>query len=594
MLTPLNQIQSKKMAKSVFTIIVITILFGACKKSPETVANTTITSLPIPVATAVTGSVAGSVVDENNNPVANAQVLISGTVFTTDSKGFFNTSNITLDKYISTVTVTKTGYFKGIRSFSANATKNYVSIKLIPKTLAGTFASSTAGTINLSNNSQISFTANSINVKSTGTAYTGTVNVYASYIDPTSNDIGARVPGSFIGEDATQIYYLQSAGMIAVELESTAGEPLQLATGKPATVKLAIPASVQANATNTIDTWSLNDKGVWIKEGTATKNGAFYEMQVSHFSFWNCDHPTSSVYVTINIKDQNNNNLQNTVVRIKGSWGTAGGVTDSLGNVSGYIPANESLQLDLFSDVYSICNSLYTQTIGPFTTNTNLNVTATIPSQQTLTITGKVNNCAGAPVANGTAIIYSGFGSYFTNVVNGSFTLTIARCSGYPIPLQIIGIDNIAQQQSTAISFTATQNNTDVGTINACATSSNQFINYTIDGTNYVINSSVSGSTFSAYIYGLQTIIKGVESSSKKITIVATGTNVGTYPGRLDSALNAYPYVFSITGSLVTITTLPSVGEFIEGNFTLPFTPPPYGTPGTHTCTGTFRVRRTY
>lgn len=578
------------MIKSTLTLIVTIILLGSCKKSPEAVENITITSLPIPVATPVTGSVAGSVVDENNNPVANAQVSVSNTVYTTDSKGFFNTGSIALDKYISTVTVNKTGYFKAIRSFSANATKNYVSIKLIPKTLAGSFTSSASGTISLSNSSQILFAANSINIKSSGAAYSGTVNVYASYIDPTTSDIGARVPGSFIGEDATQIYFLQSAGMIAVELESSTGESLQLAPGKSATIKLAIPASLQANATGTIDTWSLNDKGVWIKEGTATKNGAFYEMQVSHFSFWNCDHPTSSVYINLNIKDQNNIVFQNTVLFLKASWGTTSGHTDSLGNASGYVPANEPLQLTL-AGIYTSCNNFYTQLIGPFTTNTNLNIIATVDPKYVLTVTGKVINCNGAPVTNGSIIIFSESQPYYTNIVNGGFTVNILHCAAFPISLQIIGIDNEAQQQSATMNFTASQNSTDVGTISSCSISSNQFVNYTVDGTNYIINSSVPGSTFQGTVSGA-TVIGGKENSSKKITIVAYGTSTGTYRAIIDSALNTIPNAIATSSATTSLTTIGPVGQFIEGTFNLPFTV--YPSSAIHTCTGSFRVRRTY
>ncbi len=236
------------------------------------------TGTPILPATPVTGSVSGIVTDENNAPVSNASVTIAGTTYLTDTQGFFNTGNLALDKYISTVQVTVPGYFKAIRSFCANPARNYVAIKLIPKTLAGSFSSTTGGSIALSNGSQISFTAGSIVNKSTGAPYTGTVRVYSAYIDPTSNDISARVPGSFIGQDNTNMYSLASAGMIAAELESDGGLPLQLATGQTAAVKLLIPSSVLGNAPASINTWSLDDRGIWKKEaGNATKNGNYYE-----------------------------------------------------------------------------------------------------------------------------------------------------------------------------------------------------------------------------------------------------------------------------------------------------------------------------
>jgi hypothetical protein len=582
--------------KTLLYILISIALFSSCKKNPA-VDNDTHPPTPIPVATSVNGSVSGIVVDENNDPVPYAQVIVSGTVFTTDSKGFFNTTKITLDKYISTVTVNKPGYFKAIRSFAANATKNYVSIKLIPKTLIGSFTGSAANTVSLANGTQISLLANSVNLKSSGVAYTGTVNVYASYIDPTSSDIGAKVPGNFIGEDASNIYYLQSAGMIAVELESATGESLQLATGKSANLKLAIPAILQSKAPATIDTWSLDDRGIWKKEGTATKNGTYYEMQVSHFSFWNCDRPANTIYLTLNIKDQTNHILANTWVKLTASgttnWGTTYGVTDSLGNVSGLVPANEALQMTLLSSVYKCSNPLYTQTIGPFAANADLTIIATVNPQQVLTISGTVNNCSGAPVTNGTAIVYAESRSFYTNVVNGSFSINITHCSAFPFAIQITAIDNTTQQQSSAITVTATQNIVDAGTINGCGISSNQFINYTVDGTNYVINSSITGSTFNAYIYGGQlTFIKANESISKNIFFTIAGINVGTYPARIDSSVNTFSKTYTLSGSSATFTTVGPVGQFIEGSFNLPFSQE--GSTINHICTGTFRVRRTY
>ncbi len=66
------------------------------------------------------------------------------------------------------------------------------------------------------------------------------------------------------------MYVLQSTGMIAVELEFFSAQSLQLATGKTAVVKMPIPTSLLAKAPPTINTWSLNEQGIWVKEGTAT------------------------------------------------------------------------------------------------------------------------------------------------------------------------------------------------------------------------------------------------------------------------------------------------------------------------------------
>ncbi|MFT3909774.1 MAG: carboxypeptidase-like regulatory domain-containing protein [Ferruginibacter sp.] len=456
-----------------------TIIFFACKKDiksdPEPVIPTT-NAFPIPAASPVTGSVSGLVVDENNQPVNNAEVRLGTLVTTTNTRGLFNFQTTTLDKYITTVTVTMPGYFKAYRSFCANPTKNYVSLKLLRRTLTGTINSSNAESISLSNNSTISFQANSVVVKATGAAYTGTVNVYAAYIDPTSTDINATVPGSFMAKDANNLYILASSGMMAVDLESATGEALQLAANKPATLKMFIPSSLLNKAPATIDTWSLNDQGIWIEEGTATKSGNYYEAQVTHFSFWNCDIPSNVVYLSLHIQDQNGIPLTNSLIELiappaASVWPVSSGLTDSLGNVSGLVPADYELTMNILPDAI-VCNTpLSTQTIGPFTAaNSTLTVAVTVPAAQQLTITGTVTDCSNQPLQNGTAFIYTGtYHYYITSIINGNYTISIAQsqCSAAN-GVEVTAINNSDGAQAVSGNIAVSGNSMAIPSLHVC------------------------------------------------------------------------------------------------------------------------------
>ncbi len=466
-------LRSMHSALLIFLFGMLTIV--SCKKDikNETENPTPGNPFAIPASTPVTGSVSGIVVDENNNPVSGAEVRLVSATTTTDSHGVFNFNNTTLDKYITTITVTNPGYFKAYRSFSANATRNYLNIKLIPKAIAGTINSANAEAVTLPNGSTLSFQANSMIVKSSGSLYTGSVNVFASYIDPTASDISASVPGSFMGSDGTSMYALQSTGMIAVELESSAGEALQIASGLPATMKLPIPSSLLNNAPATIDTWSLDENGVWKKEGTATKSGNYYEFQVSHFSFWNCDVPANAVYLTLHVQDQNGNPLVNTLVELTIPnnttwWASTYGITDSLGNVSGLVPAAQSLEMNIYANPYSCPSSLNTQTIGPFTSNTTLTVTATIPAANVLTVTGTATNCSSSPLQNGTAIIYTSQNMfYYATIANGTYSATITHCDAID-SISVTVIDNASNGVGTSGTVTVSGNSVTVPAVNAC------------------------------------------------------------------------------------------------------------------------------
>ena len=445
-----------------FVLIFISgmVFFSSCQKNID---ETIFVPLPepkfaIPAVTPVNGSVCGIVVDENNSPVPSAEVTHAGITYLADSKGFFDIKNVVLDKYVSTVTVNKTGYFKAIRSFSANATRNYVSIKLIPKTFAGNISASAGGVVSLSNGTSLTFQTSSFIVKNSGATYTGAVKVYASYIDPTSSDFSERVPGSMMGQDSANMFVLQSTGMIAVDLESPTGEALQLAAGKTANIKLPIPASLAGKAPATINTWSLDDRGVWKKEGMATRNGDSYDMQVTHFSFWNCDVPANAIYLTIHLTNQNNQPLSNTLVSLtipnnNTWWATTHGRTDSLGNVSGLVPSNLTLLMKVFPNGFNCPTPAYTQNIGPFSIDTTINISASIAAAQSITVTGTANACNNQPIPNGTAIIYTGlYGAVYTTIVNGIYSATILQCSALTsLSVRVFDFNTSAQAISGSV-----------------------------------------------------------------------------------------------------------------------------------------------
>jgi hypothetical protein len=539
---------------------------------------------PIPAASPVTGRITGIVVNENNVPVQNADVSFNGTTYQTDAKGLFHINNVVMDKYITTVTVNKTGYFKALRSFSATASRNYLSIKLIPKTLTGTVDASAGGAVNLSNGTTVNFQSNGIIVKSSGAAYTGTVNVYASYIDPTASDFATKVPGSMMGMDNANMYALQSTGMIAVDLESNSGQPLQLATA----IKLPIPASLTGKAPQTIDTWSLDDRGIWVKEGTAVRNGGFYEMQVSHFSFWNCDVPANAIYLTIHLHDQNNQPLSNTVVQLtipnnNTWWATTYGFTDSTGTVSGLVPADQALEMNAFVNVYSCFTPVTTQNIGPFSADTTINITATISASQYITISGTLNDCNNQPVQSGTASLLIGNYNYYSApVMNGAYSISVPYCSSSstatvwlldstsgafagPVNVSISGNTvNVPTQVACGVSQTA------LFTLYSCGIAGSYTAGIPLTSANVmsiVVNVQVPGAytISSAPANGIQFSASGNFTHVGLDTVILTGSgtpaNIGTYtitttsaagqacPSLLYVGPNVQPAVFTLGGS---------------------------------------------
>ena len=247
---------------------------------------------------------------------------------------------------------------------------------------------------------------------------------------------------------------LQTYGMIAVELEGSGGEKLNLAPGKPATITLPIPSSLQASAPATIPLWYFNDSlGIWKEEGTAAKQGNNYVGSVSHFSFWNCDVPANFINLKIILKNQNQELLPGYRVLLinKQTNSHAYGHTDSSGAVNGPVPINTPIEMV----VYNKCGTeLYKQTIGPFTADTDLGiVSVTTPTAASITVSGAVVACNQSPVTNGFVdFVLDGIG-YRAAINNGNFSITIQRCSATAADMYIIPTDAEASQQGQCVNY---------------------------------------------------------------------------------------------------------------------------------------------
>ena len=574
------------------------LLFVSCQKevsqtNPGTGGNTGTTVNPTPVQ----GSLTGKVVDNNNNAVSGALVKAGSNTATTDNRGLFRFNNIQLDKYSSLVTVEKSGFFKAYRVFSASANNtNFVKLKLLPKNLIGNIDAAAGGSVTLTDNSKITLPAAAVVVKSTNQSYAGSVKVYAAVIDPTSADIAQIVPGSFQGLDANNYrVLLKSFGMLAVELEGSSGEQLQIVSGKTAKLRFNIPSSLRSSAPATIPLWSVNEvTGLWKEEGSATKGADYYEGDVSHFSFWNCDVSSQTVYLEMTIATSDGPLTHVLVKLTRPNGATSYGFTDSSGHVGGLVPKNEALTLE----VMNTCNqAIYSQNVGPFSSGTNLGtITVTIPPINTLQITGSAVNCSNQPVTNGNVLVYFEGQLYPRPINNGNFSLTITRCSNSTGTLEVIAVDNAAGQQSaTPWTGSASTGTVSTGTLSACGTSTISNINYTVDGTNFSISSAVTGDSITAWSAGGTNqnylTVSGFRMSqpNENISFYSQANAVGTFPVQY-LTVNQYDSVNLISPFNINITTWGAPGQFIEGNFSGQIRD--IATNTLHNVSATFRVRR--
>jgi hypothetical protein len=564
-------------------LMAVMLVAGNCRKSELSLENNANTEITI--------SIAGRVLDKDNMPVGQAQVSAGSVTGTTDVNGYFRLNSVRTNKDAAYVKVEKLGYFPGSRTFVATSSSavNFVRIRLITKEHTGAFQSAAGGKVDLPAGGSITFQANGV-VDANNNSYSGTVNVSAFFIDPTDADFRSIMPGDLRGLNTSDRENgLQSFGMMAVEIRNTTGQKLQLASGKKATVRFPIPASISAQAPATILLWYFDEaKGLWKEEGSATKQGNEYVGEVSHFSFWNCDAPFPLVNFQAVVKDQNGAPVANALVIIKridnGSSGA--GITDSSGSVCGKIPANQPLELK----IQDRCNTvIHTQNIGPFSGNTNLGtITVTVNPPATVTISGTAVTCASTPVTNGYVNVYLEGMNYRTAVNNGNFSVTISRCSNTPVQAKVLAVDVAAGVLGTNTILNVSSGAVNAGQLVACGVTSTQFINYTLGSSNYAFAAPPDSILFYLSTHASANVLMGDDRGTNNLMLQYTGNSTGTFPLQFLSLKRGNKYYYGQTGN-INITQYGNAGDFVQGTFTTTVSDSTNNFP----MTGTFKALRT-
>jgi len=168
-------------------------------------------------------------------------------------------------------------------------------------------------------------------------------------------------PGEFRGTrtDGTTTA-IESFGFIDVELEVESGEPVQLADGVNATIKIKAPE----NAPTTIPMWHYDEyKAEWIEEGTGSLNGGFYSANVSHFTPWNWDRPYNQTSKIIGrVIDNEGNPIEGAVVIQKGiNFNFQNSTkTEEDGEFKLLTPESNRLEIEAFFDIYGSTKINYT------------------------------------------------------------------------------------------------------------------------------------------------------------------------------------------------------------------------------------------
>lgn len=448
--------------KILYSLFAFTLLFAiACRKDS---IITEATMEPTPPVITVETSVVGLVTDLSGNALEGALLTLGNSQTTSDENGYFKLSGLT-DSDNAIIKVEMNGYFDAWHAFQAfDEDIAQTTVRLTPRSNPLNVSADNGGEIQF-DNAKVSFAAGSF-VDESGNAYAGNVSVFTAYLDPTDPELHTFMPGNLTAFDANnRLQLLETFGMINVELEGDAGQKLQI--NQPATIEMAIPATILNRAPATIPLWYFDtEKARWVEEGAATLQNGKYVGTVSHFTFWNCDVPNDfiqldgqayfgelSATLLVCVTNQANGEKRCTPTSANNGY------------FSGAVPPNTTFLLEIFS---TCGDPVFSTTIGPFTDDATVGPLLIDPTQTTWAyVHGEVVDCEGNAVTNG--YVYANWDNNATEIFqlnsDGSFAKYINTCNATDITLKAYDIANYKFGDPTVFPLSS---NTDIGELEAC------------------------------------------------------------------------------------------------------------------------------
>jgi len=186
-------------------------------------------------------------------------------------------------------------------------------------------------------------------VNSTGALASGQIKAELFIIDP-ALDIDL-MPGEMITSspsDSSLLLPIESFGAITATFSNEAGEPLQLASGK--TAEIRIPVSGNTPPATIPLYYYDNVKGLWVEEGSATLindiTGDYYLGHVSHFTTWNADRIYETISISGCVVDTEGVRIPN--ARINSEGQNYNGRSTAFSNITGDFSVSAKMDSTLF------------------------------------------------------------------------------------------------------------------------------------------------------------------------------------------------------------------------------------------------------
>ena len=315
------------------------------------------------------GTVFGRVLDSRTDaPLEGAVVTAGGRSAVSGRDGSYVIDNLPLGRVVVTVSIAGHAEQSAVANLNTTNGRQWIVVRPLAVDVSLPFDPTLPQSLaDPSSSARVLLPANAL-VRADGGAPSGAVTASLTRIDAGAD------PGSMPGDYRSAGGFLQSYGALDVTFRDSAGQPLNLAPGRTATIRIPVGSGTGTLPATSPLFWFDTATGLWVREGSATLVGtgatAYYEGSVSHFTTWNADDVINSVTLSGRVTNELGTGLPGVTVGTIGTdyAGIASTVTDSAGNFAVAMKSGGTARVLAFlNDVESSV-----QVVGPRTSDFSL------------------------------------------------------------------------------------------------------------------------------------------------------------------------------------------------------------------------------
>ena len=425
----------------------------------------------------------GNVIDINYNPISDVEVKIGNQTAFTDVNGMFLINEASVHQNFAYITANKNGFMQGSTNMIPSIGTNKLTIMLLENTPIQTINSGVVETITLFDGTSITLEGDYITQN--GTSYSGTVDVFLYNIEPSDKKIENFIAGMPYaeGKDGKE-NFLESFGMLAVELRGSSGEILDLAADTSAEIRVPIKTTLQAIAPNTISLWNFDKENGYWKEGEeANLQGKAYVGTINQISFWTCSDNYQAHFVKVNVTDNNANVINNQCIDLNYEnsnypYKSIIDYTNSEG-ISRLVVPSKTINLYIYN--HDICGSnvIHNEELVSTIVDQETEVILADSDLFTKKVSGSFNDCSNAIVELGYVFFKLGTKQFYDPIYDGLYNMNLLCCTN-STTFQINATDYLTNQQMGTINYNFVDPTTNLGELVICD-SVKELIQYTID-----------------------------------------------------------------------------------------------------------------